>query len=73
VVAVSFSIFNPSDSTVTVAPDNGDVTGVQPITGRNAVYVIQGAELRIYDMTTGKLQSKQVDLVGQIVDVKLVD
>jgi hypothetical protein len=67
------SIFNPSDSTVTVAPDNGDVTGVQPITGRNAVYVIQGAELRIYDMTTGKLQSKQVDLVGQIVDVKLVD
>jgi hypothetical protein len=67
------SIFNSSNSSVVVPPDNGDVTGLQPITNRSVVYVIQQGELRIYDTTTDKLQSNQVDILGQAVDVKLVD
>ena len=67
------SIFNTSDSSVVVPPDSGDVTGLQSITNRNAVYVVQQGELRIYDTTTDKLQTQQVDILGQAIDVKLVD
>ena len=67
------SIFNTGNSTVVVPPDNGDVTGLQPITNRNVVYVVQQGELRIYDTTTDKLQSVQIDILGQAIDVKLVD
>jgi hypothetical protein len=67
------SIFNTSNSSVVVPPDNGDVTGLQPITNRNVVYVVQQGELRIYDTTTDQLQAQQVDILGQAIDVKLVD
>ncbi len=67
------SIFNSTDGTVVVPPDTGDVTGIQPITGRNVVYVCQNGELRIYDTTTDQLQTTQIDLIGQAQDVKLVD
>jgi hypothetical protein len=67
------SIFSTSDSSVLIPPDNGDVTGIEPIPNRNVVYVVQNAELRIYDTTTGKLQSKQINITGQAIDVKLVD
>lgn len=67
------SIFNTGNSSVVVPPDNGDVTGLQPITNRNVVYVVQQGELRIYDTTTDKLQSTQIDILGQAIDVKLVD
>jgi hypothetical protein len=67
------TIFNSSNGKVVVPPDNGDVTGIQPITNRNVVYVCEGGNLRIYDTTTDALQSKQVDIIGQAIDVKLVD
>jgi len=67
------SIFNTNNSTVVIPPEAGDVTGLQPITNRNVVYVIQQGELRIYDTTTDKLQGQQVDILGQADDVKLVD
>jgi len=76
------SIFNSSSSTVVVPPQTGDVTGIQPITGRTVVYVVQNGGLGIYDTTTDKLQvtnnttqnaNGQVDIVGQPFDVKLVD
>lgn len=67
------SLFNTNTSTASVAPDNGDVTGIQPISFRNVVYVVENGELRIYDTTTGTLQSTQVDIIGQAIDVKLVD
>jgi hypothetical protein len=67
------SIFNTSSSNVVFPPDNGDVTGLQPISNRNVVYVIQQGELRIYDTTTDQLQAQQVDILGQAIDVKLVD
>ena len=67
------SIFNTSTSNVVIPPDNGDVTGLQAIANRNVVYVVQGGELRIYDTTTDKLQSTQIDISGQAIDVKEVD
>ena len=67
------SIFSTSNSSVVVPPNNGDVTGLQPITNRNVVYVVQKGELRIYDTTTDKLQTQQVDILGQAIDVELVD
>jgi hypothetical protein len=67
------SIFNPSNSKVVVPPDNGDVTGIQPITNRTAVYVCEGGNLRIYDTGTDALQTTQIDIIGQAIDVKLVD
>lgn len=67
------SIFNTSKATVVVPPLIGDVTGIQPISRRNVVYVVQNGELGIYDTTTDQLQTTQVDIIGQAVDVKQVD
>ena len=67
------SIFNSSNSAVVIPPQIGDVTGVQPIRNRNVVYVAQNRGLIIYDTTTDKLQVTQVDIVGDAVDVKLVN
>ena len=67
------SMYNPSNGHVVVGTANGDVTGIQPITNRNVVYVCQGGNLRIYDTTTDALQSDQIDIIGQAIDVKLVD
>jgi hypothetical protein len=67
------AIFDSVQSTVTVPPDNGDVTGIEPIPNRNQVYVCEGGALRIYDTTTDKLQTTQVNIVGQAIDVKVVD
>lgn len=58
-------------------PDNGDVTGLQPISNRTVVYVIEGGELRIYDTTTDKISVQNndasIDIFGNAVDVKLID
>jgi hypothetical protein len=67
------SIFDTASSHVHVPPVNGDVTGLRPIRTRNVVYVVQDGELKIYDTMTDELQSKQVDILGQAVDVKVVD
>jgi len=68
------SIFDTTGSgKVTLPTDTGDVTGIQPITARHVVYVCENGELRIYDTTTDKLQATQIDIIGQAVDVKLVD
>ena len=62
-------------SGVKVAPDQGDVTGIEPITNRTVVYVCEGGRLRIYDTTTDALETKpqQPNVIGQAVDVKQVD
>jgi len=58
-------------------PDNGDVTGLQAITNRTIMYVVEGGELRIYDTTTDKISVQNndasVDIFGNAVDVKLID
>ena len=67
------SMYNPTNGHVVVGTTIGDVTGIQPITNRNAVYICEGGNLRIYDTTTDALQSDQIDIIGQAIDVKLVD
>lgn len=68
------SIFDTAaGSAVTSAPGNGDVTGIEPVSSRSVVYVIEGGELVIYDTTTGKPQTTQIDIVGKAIDVRVVD
>jgi len=67
------AIYDTAHSKVIVPPQSGDVTGIEPIANRNVVYVCQGGKLQIYDTTTDQLQTMQVTIVGQAVDVKVVD
>ena len=68
------AIFNTNNGNLIIPPDNGDVTGMQPITNRTVFYVVEGGELRIYDTTTDKLSTlKSIDIFGHAVDVKLID
>jgi hypothetical protein len=71
--ASCLSIFNTASSNVVISPDTGDVTGMEPILNRSVVYVVENGELRIYDTTTDKLQKTGIDIIGQAIDVKLVD
>jgi hypothetical protein len=56
-------------------PGKDDVTGMTPIANRSEVYVIEAAELMIYDTTTGraKVLNNPPKIVGQGVDVVAVD
>jgi hypothetical protein len=74
------SIYNPNlvtqsgVGTVVIPPANGDATGIQPITTRTVVYVVQGGSLGIYDTATDALQSIQItNIAGQFIDVKTID
>ncbi|MFI5112112.1 MAG: hypothetical protein ACHP9S_04775 [Terriglobales bacterium] len=68
------SIFDTAaGSAVTSAAGGGDVTGIDPVSARSVVYVIEGGELVIYDTTTGKPQTTQIDIVGKALDVRVVD
>jgi hypothetical protein len=77
------SIYNTATGAVVIPPENGDVTGIQPIATRDVVYVIQGqsvqgGSLYLYDTTTDALYYNPNDpnnpgqisnLVGDFVDV----
>ena len=67
------SIFDTAKATVVIPPKIGDVTGIQAINRRSVVYVVLNGNLSIFDTTTDKLQTTQVDIIGQAVDVKQVD
>jgi hypothetical protein len=75
------SVLNTGGGTVYTAAQNGDVTGIQPILNRTVVYVCEGGAFRIYD-TALDLGSQrklvpqtttEITVVGQAIDVKLVD
>ena len=73
------SIFNTSNGSVVIPPDNGDVTGLQSFTSRDVEYVVEGGHLRVYDTTIDSLllntfiETGTITIPGQIVDVKAVD
>lgn len=70
------SVYDTKDTvtdTVKIPPANGDVTGIEPISTRHVVYLVQDGELQIYDTTTVALQDTQIDISGEVVDVKTVD
>jgi hypothetical protein len=67
------AIYDTVRSAVVVPPINGNVTGIEPIPNRNVVYVCQGGGMQIYDTKTDLLQTTQVNIVGQAIDVLVVD
>jgi len=69
------SIFNTTTGKVIVPPQTGDATGIQPIAGRNVVYVCEGGAFEVFDTTTDALEvlPLPLDIVGQSYDVRLVD
>jgi len=67
------AIFDTVHSKVVVPPQTGDVTGIAPIPNRSVVYVCQGGALQIYDTTVDQTQATQFKIVGQAIDVKVVD
>jgi len=68
------AILNTNTGDLIIPPENGDVTGLQPITGRQRVYVVEGGELFIYDTDTNKLDPlKSIDIFGDAIDVKQID
>jgi hypothetical protein len=74
------SIFNTSTSGVVFPQQssfrqNFDVTGLQPISNRNVIYVVEGGELDFFDTTTDAVAPgiTQVDIVGKAIDVVQID
>ena len=70
------SIYNTNTTKVVVPPQIGDATGIEPIAGRNVVYVCQGGVFQIFDTTTDQLLvqiPRPIDIVGYNIDVKVVD
>jgi len=75
------SILNTNSSKVVVPPQIGDATGIQPITGRDVVYVCQGGAFQMYNTTTDQVFIPPTNpnngivstITGQSYDVKLVD
>jgi hypothetical protein len=79
-VAGCLSIFH-TDTTAVVIPVepslrlNFNVTGFQPISNRNVMYVCQGGELDIFDITADAVSTSinPLDVVGNAVDVVQID
>ena len=75
------SIFDTIKSKVLIPQQMGDATGIQPIAGRNVVYVCQGGSFQMYDTTTDQVFVPPINpntgitntIVGQSYDVKVVD
>lgn len=74
------SIVDAGSSTASFPAESGfrqnfDVTGLQPISGRNVIYVVQGDELDFFDITTGAVSTTitPIDVVGKASDVLQID
>lgn len=79
---LSTAVGSLAGGAVMIPPENGDVTGLEPIGTRSVVYVVQGGSLWIYDDTTDALYNNPNDannpgkirnLVGDFIDVKTID
>jgi hypothetical protein len=66
---------NPSVPAESSFRQNFDVTGLQPISGENTIYVVQGGELDIFDITTSLPSSsiQPLDIVGKGFGVLQID
>jgi hypothetical protein len=73
------SIFNSTNATVVIPPDNGDVTGLQGFASRTVEYVAEGGRLRVYDTTTDSLllnsfiTTGTITVTGEVIDIKAID
>ena len=68
------TIYDTGSGSAVVGQAKGFVTGMDPVPGRNVVYVIEGGELVIYDTTTSAVfTQRSIDIFGQAYDVKIID
>ena len=68
------SVYNIGAGSAAIGTAKGEVTGMQAISGRAIVYVVEGGELRIYDSSSGSEKlPPPVNVVGKAWDVKTVD
>jgi len=74
------SIFNTGTSTAVFPTEsafrqNFDVTGMQPISGRSVIYIVQGDEIDIFSIDTDTLAPgvTQLDVVGKAFDAVQID
>ena len=73
------SIYNTSNSSVTIPADNGNVDGLQGFISRQIEYVAEGGNLRVYNVNTDKLlindfiTNGTIPLVGYVGDIKAID
>jgi hypothetical protein len=74
------NITNPAAPTVVVPFEssfrqNFNVTGLQPISNRNIVYVVQGGELDFFDTTTDAISTSgtPLDIIGLAIDAVQID
>lgn len=74
------SIYNTTNASVVIPPDNGDVTGLQSFNSRYVEYVAEGGNLRVYDLFTDALlppnqyiETGTIIITGYITDVKAID
>ena len=74
------SIFNTGTSGVKFPEESSfrqsfDVTGLQPISNRNVIYVVQGGELDFFDTTTDAVATgiTRIDIVGKAFDLVQID
>ncbi len=72
------AIYNTTTPGVVFPPDNGDVTGMTVIPGRNVMYVCENGNFRIYDTNTDQLLvppngQAMIDIIGNSTDVVFVN
>lgn len=66
---------NPSVPAESSFRQNFDVTGLQPISGENTIYVVQGGELDIFNIATSlpSTSIQPLDIVGKAFGVLQID
>lgn len=73
------AIYNTTNNTLVIPPDNGDVTGLQSFSSRYIEYVAEGGYLRVYDTTKNillindYLPEGTINAVGYVTDAKAID
>jgi DNA-binding beta-propeller fold protein YncE len=75
------AIYNTTNNTLIIPPDNGEVDGLQSFTSRDVEYVAEGGNLRVYNTTNGYdvllitdyIEEGTIDIVGYVGDIKAID
>jgi hypothetical protein len=74
------AVFDTTAHTVFVPPEsslrqNFNVTALQPISNRTVIYVVQGGEIDIFDITTSQPSTSinQIDVLGDALGVVQID
>ncbi|HET7871534.1 MAG TPA: hypothetical protein VFL42_03420 [Terriglobales bacterium] len=80
VVRGCLTIFDTGTQTLTFPSESAlrqdfDVTSLQPITGRNVIYVVQGGELDFFDIATNAIATgiTPIDIIGNAIYVVQID